>query len=55
MQKSRLRGVFAPTITAFHDDGSINPKGTRQFARFLLEEGQVNGLTPLGSAGNQSQ
>jgi Dihydrodipicolinate synthetase family len=49
-QKSKLRGIFAPTVTAFHEDGSINPKGTAAFARFLLEQG-VDGLTPLGSAG----
>lgn len=49
-QKSKLRGVFAPTVTAFHEDGSISPKGTAAYARFLLEQG-VDGLTPLGSAG----
>src|ERR1700678_4476893 len=49
-KKTKFRGVFAPTVTAFHEDGSINPKGTAAFARFLLEQG-VDGLTPLGSAG----
>lgn len=49
-QNSRLRGIFAPTITAFHEDGSVNLKGTRQFVRFLLDSG-VDGLAPLGSAG----
>jgi dihydrodipicolinate synthase/N-acetylneuraminate lyase len=46
----QLRGVFSPTITAYHPDGSINPAGTRRFVRFLLDEG-VDGLAPLGSAG----
>ncbi|MEO8659417.1 MAG: dihydrodipicolinate synthase family protein [Bryobacteraceae bacterium] len=45
-----LRGIFAPTITAYHADESINTQGTREYVRFLLSEG-VDGLTPLGSAG----
>jgi len=45
-----LAGVFSPTITAFHPDGSINPTGTRQFVRFLLDQG-IDGLAPLGSGG----
>jgi 4-hydroxy-tetrahydrodipicolinate synthase len=49
-KKPKLRGVFAPTVTAFHDDGSINPEGTAAYARFLVDQG-VDGLTPLGSAG----
>ena len=49
-KKPRLSGVFAPTVTAFHSDGSLSTQGTRAFVRFLLEEG-VDGLTPLGSAG----
>jgi 4-hydroxy-tetrahydrodipicolinate synthase len=47
---SQLSGIFAPTITGYHFDGSISPEGTRQFVRFLLNSG-VDGLTPLGSAG----
>ena len=43
-------GIYAPTITAYTDDSSISLKGTRQFVRFLLDQG-VDGLTPLGSAG----
>jgi len=46
----RLRGIFAPTITAYHPDESVNLDGTRKFVRFLLDQG-VHGLTPLGSAG----
>ncbi|MEW5977359.1 MAG: dihydrodipicolinate synthase family protein [Acidobacteriota bacterium] len=45
-----LSGIFAPTITAFAADGSIDKAGTRQFVRFLLDQG-VNGMAPLGSAG----
>jgi len=48
--KPKLSGIFAPTITAFNSDESISPEGTRAFVRFLLENG-VDGLTPLGSAG----
>lgn len=43
-------GIYAPTITAYTADSSICLKGTRQFVRFLLDQG-VDGLTPLGSAG----
>jgi 4-hydroxy-tetrahydrodipicolinate synthase len=46
----RLRGIFAPTVTAYHPDESVNLDGTRKFVRFLLDQG-VHGLTPLGSAG----
>jgi 4-hydroxy-tetrahydrodipicolinate synthase len=46
----RLRGIFAPTITAYHPDESLNLDATRRFVRFLLDQG-VHGLTPLGSAG----
>src|SRR5579862_5219050 len=46
----RISGIFAPTVTAFHSDESLNPEGTRAFVRFLLDQG-VDGLTPLGSAG----
>lgn len=46
----RISGIFAPTVTAFHSDESLNPDGTRAFVRYLLDQG-VDGLTPLGSAG----
>lgn len=45
-----LFGIYPPTVTAFHPDGSLNEKGIREFVRFLLSQG-VHGLTPLGSAG----
>jgi len=48
--KPRIRGIFAPTVTAFHSDESLSIEGTRAFVRFLLSQG-VHGLTPLGSAG----
>jgi len=47
---ARLAGVFAPTITAFAADGSVDLNGVRQFVRFLVDGG-VDGLAPLGSAG----
>jgi len=49
-QKPCIRGIFAPTVTAFHSDESLNSEGTGAFVRFLLSQG-VHGLTPLGSAG----
>jgi 4-hydroxy-tetrahydrodipicolinate synthase len=45
-----IAGVYSPTISAFHADGAIDPAGTRQFVRFLLDQG-VHGLAPLGSGG----
>lgn len=48
--KPRISGIFAPTVTAFRSDESLDTQGTRAFVRFLLEQG-VHGLTPLGSAG----
>src|ERR1700689_4938509 len=45
-----IAGVFSPTITAFHNDESLNPAGTKKFVRFLLDQG-VDGLAPLGSGG----
>jgi 4-hydroxy-tetrahydrodipicolinate synthase len=44
------KGIYAPTITAFHRDGSVNLEGNREFVRFLLDQG-VHGLVPLGSSG----
>lgn len=43
-------GVYAPTVTAFGPDESIQEKGTRDFIRFVLDSG-VHGLVPMGSAG----
>jgi 4-hydroxy-tetrahydrodipicolinate synthase len=44
------RGIYAPTITAFHPDGRVNLQGSREFVRFLLDA-EVHGLVPLGSSG----
>ncbi len=43
-------GVYAPTITAFNSDESLNEKATKAFVQFLLRSG-VHGLAPMGSAG----
>ena len=51
MEKSpNIVGVYAPTVTAFGPDESINEHGTRAFIRYLLDS-QVHGLVPMGSAG----
>ena len=47
---AKVVGVYAPTVTAFGADESINERGTRAFTRFLLDSG-VHGLVPMGSAG----
>ncbi len=47
---SSLFGVYAPTVTAFNADESLNEKGIRAFVRFLLDSG-VHGMAPMGSAG----
>ena len=44
-----ISGIFSPTLTAYHPDGSVNCKGVRRFVRYLLNQG-VHGLAPLGSA-----
>jgi 4-hydroxy-tetrahydrodipicolinate synthase len=46
----KATGVYAPTVTAFHPDESLNENATRAFVRFLLRSG-VHGLAPMGSAG----
>jgi 4-hydroxy-tetrahydrodipicolinate synthase len=43
-------GIYAPTITAFNADETLNEKGTRAFVRYLLDAG-VHGLAALGTAG----
>jgi 4-hydroxy-tetrahydrodipicolinate synthase len=43
-------GIYAPTITAFNADESLNENATRAYIRFLLDSG-VHGLAPMGSAG----
>jgi 4-hydroxy-tetrahydrodipicolinate synthase len=48
--RARIAGVYAPTVTAFASDGSVDFEGVRRFTRFLLDQ-HVDGLTPLGSAG----
>src|SRR5579883_2189485 len=46
----KATGVYAPTVTAFNPDESLNEDATRDFVRFLLRSG-VHGLAPMGSAG----
>lgn len=48
--RARIAGVYAPTLTAFASDGSVDLEGIRRFTRFLLDQ-HVHGLTPLGSSG----
>src|SRR5215472_5065119 len=43
-------GIYAPSITDFSEDESLNQGATRAFISFLLRSG-VHGLAPLGSAG----
>ncbi len=45
-----IKGVFSPTITAFHADESLNLNGVKKYVRFLLDQG-MEGLAPLGSGG----
>jgi 4-hydroxy-tetrahydrodipicolinate synthase len=42
-------GIYAPTLTAFNADESLNEQGTRACVRFLLDS-NVHGLAPMGSA-----
>ena len=36
-----LTGVIAPMFTPCKADGSLDPKGASEFARFLLDRGAV--------------
>jgi 4-hydroxy-tetrahydrodipicolinate synthase len=47
---SKPFGIYAPTLTSFNADESLNETGIRAFVRFLLRSG-VHGLAPMGSAG----
>ncbi|WP_137288365.1 dihydrodipicolinate synthase family protein [Natronorubrum halophilum] len=45
-----LHGVVPPTITAFHDDESVDYETTAEHARFVVDRG-VHGVFPLGTNG----
>ncbi|MDQ2049643.1 dihydrodipicolinate synthase family protein [Natronolimnohabitans sp. A-GB9] len=45
-----LRGVVPPTVTAFHDDESVDYETTAEHARFVVDRG-VHGVFPLGTNG----
>lgn len=45
-----LGGVIPPTITAFHDDESVDYETTAAHARFVVDRG-VDGVFPLGTNG----
>ena len=45
-----LRGVVPPTVTAFHEDESLDAETTAEHARFVVERG-VHGVFPLGTNG----
>ncbi|MFH5797703.1 dihydrodipicolinate synthase family protein [Haladaptatus sp. CMAA 1911] len=45
-----LHGVVPPTITAFHEDESVNYEATAAHARYVVDGG-VHGVFPLGTNG----
>ena len=45
-----LHGVVPPTVTAFHDDESLDAETTANHARFVVDRG-VHGVFPLGTNG----
>ena len=45
-----LRGVVPPTVTAFHDDESLDTDATAAHARFVVDRG-ATGVFPLGTNG----
>jgi 4-hydroxy-tetrahydrodipicolinate synthase/2-dehydro-3-deoxy-phosphogluconate/2-dehydro-3-deoxy-6-phosphogalactonate aldolase len=45
-----LRGVVPPTVTAFHDDESVDYEQTAAHARFVVDRG-AHGVFPLGTNG----
>lgn len=45
-----MHGVVPPTVTAFHDDESVDYETTAAHARFVVDRG-VHGVFPLGTNG----
>ncbi|QSW99341.1 dihydrodipicolinate synthase family protein [Haloterrigena alkaliphila] len=45
-----LHGVVPPTVTAFHDDESVDYERTADHARFVVDRG-AHGVFPLGTNG----
>ncbi len=45
-----LHGVVPPTVTAFDENGDLDPEGTAAHARFVVDRG-VHGVFPLGTNG----
>jgi dihydrodipicolinate synthase/N-acetylneuraminate lyase len=45
-----LSGVIPPTVTAFHDDESVDYKTTAAHARFVTDRG-ASAVFPLGTNG----
>jgi len=46
----KISGVIVPHITVFHQDESINEKGTARHIEWLINN-NVDGITPCGSSG----
>ncbi|MEA3344939.1 MAG: 4-hydroxy-tetrahydrodipicolinate synthase [Chloroflexota bacterium] len=46
----KFQGIIPPTLTAFHDDGSLDLEGTRWQINYVIEGG-VHGVFPCGTAG----
>jgi 4-hydroxy-tetrahydrodipicolinate synthase len=47
----QFRGVFAVSVTPFDEQGQIDEGGLRRHVRWLLDEGGVHGVIPVGSTG----
>ncbi len=45
-----LHGVVPPTVTAFHDDETVDVERTAEHARFVVDRG-ADGVFPLGTNG----
>lgn len=46
-----FHGVYAVPCTAFSEDGQVDERAMRRHLRFILDEGGVHGIIPLGSTG----
>lgn len=44
------KGIIPAMVTVFNQDGSLDEKGTRDYAEWLIQQG-VHGLAPTGSTG----
>ena len=51
MTRKMFRGVFAVSVTPFDPSGNVDEAALRRHLRWLIDEGCVHGMIPVGSTG----